>query len=164
MLKVEIRKAGIEDKPIIQNLARFYIHDLSEYQKRKCPDNGLFEDEDYIRYWTEDGFSPYLIKCENELAGFALIDRGGSSEQIDHQIGEFFILRKFRGDGIAYRAAREIFSKHPGNWEVMAIKDNIPAIKFWERTIAEISKGEYRKTSEFHHTDMEVFRFSNPGS
>ena len=163
MSKLEIRIAEIKEKPIIQNLARFYIYDLSEYQKRKIPEDGLFEDEDYLRYWKEDGFSPYLIKSENELAGFALIDQGGSSENIDHQVGEFFILRKFRGTGLANLAAREIFRLKPGNWEVMALVNNIPAIKFWEKSIADFSSGRYTKSAEFHETEMIVFRFSSPG-
>lgn len=162
-MNLDIREALIEEKPIIQNLARFYIYDLSEYQKRKCPDNGLFEDEDYLRYWENDGFSPYLIKVENELAGFALIDKGGSSQSIDYQVGEFFILRKFRREGIAEKAAREIFDRHPGNWEAMALSNNIPAIKFWEKCIADYTNGVFSKTSEFHKTEMIVFRFSTPG-
>lgn len=159
-MNLEIRKASMKEKPIIQNLARFYIYDLSEYQKRKCPENGLYEDEDYLRYWKEEGYSPYLIKCENELAGFALIDKGGSSPAIDYQVGEFFILRKFRGEGIAGKAAREIFERHPGNWEVMALSNNLPAIGFWEKCIADHSQGNYTKTAEFHETEMIVFRFS----
>jgi predicted acetyltransferase len=104
MVNIKINKAKLAEKPILQNLARFYIHDLSQFQKRKCPDNGLFEDEDYIRYW-EGGNSAFLIRCDDELAGFALVDKGGSSEDIDHQIGEFFILRKFRGEGFARKSA-----------------------------------------------------------
>ena len=159
MLIVELKKASIEEKPIIQNLARFYVYDLSEYQKRKCPENGLFEDEDYIRYWEEDGFTPYLIKFENELAGFALVDRGGSSEKVDHQMGEFFILRKFRGEGIAAQAAQTIFKRFPGNWEVMALSNNLPAIRFWDKCISDSTNGLYAKSSEFHDTEMVVFRF-----
>lgn len=159
MLKVKLRKASIEEKPILQNLARFYIYDLSEFQKRKCPENGLFEDEDYIRYWEEDGNSAFLIRFGDELAGFALVDRGGSSDAIDHQMGEFFILRKFRGEGVARKAAREIFDEFPGSWEVMALSNNVPAIKFWEKCISHYTNGMYSKSSEFHETEMVVFRF-----
>ena len=161
MSKLEIHLATIAEKPIIQNLARFYIYDLSEYQKRKCPDNGLFEDEDYIRYWNEDGFSPYLIKVEDELAGFALVDRGGSSQEIDYQLGEFFILRKFRGIGLAAQVARKIFDQHPGSWEVMAISNNLPAIRFWEKCLSDYTKGMCSKSSEFHEVQMVVFRFQS---
>jgi len=160
-LKVEITEATEKEKPIIQNLARFYIYDLSEFQERKCPDNGLFEDEDYIRFWTKPGHYPHLIKCQGELAGFVFVEEGGSSANIDYHISEFFVIRKFRGRGISRFVVSKIFQKFSGNWEVMAISRNAPAIKFWEKTIAEYTQGQYTKSSEFYDTAMEVIRFSN---
>ncbi len=100
-MQIEITEATNDTKPIIQNLARFYIYDLSEFQDRKCPDNGLFEDEDYSRYWTTPGNFPYLVICQHELAGFVFVEEGGSSADIDYHIAEFFIVRKFRRKGVA---------------------------------------------------------------
>ena len=160
-MNIEITEATREEKPIIQNLARFYIYDLSEFQERKCPDNGLFEDEDYIRYWTQPGHFAYLVKCQGELAGFVFIAKGGSSADIEYHIAEFFIVRKFRGKGVAKVVARDMFERFPGKWEVMAIARNTPAIKFWEKTIHEYTQGRYTRSSEFHDCAMEVIRFSN---
>ncbi len=159
MMNIEITEATKEAKPIIQNLARFYIYDLSEFQERKCPDNGLFEDEDYIRYWTKPGHFPYLVTCQDELAGFVFVEEGGSSADIDYHIAEFFIVRKFRGKGVARFVARDMFHRFPGSWEVMAIARNAPAIKFWKKTINEYTQGRYTISSEFHETAMEVIRF-----
>ncbi len=100
-MNIEITKATREEQAIIQNLARFYIYDLSEFQERKCPDDGLFEDEDYGRYWTVPGHFPLLVTCRNELAGFVFVEEGGSSTDIDYNIAEFFIVRKFRRKGVA---------------------------------------------------------------
>jgi predicted acetyltransferase len=160
-MNIDIIEATLEHKPIIQNLARFYIYDLSEFQERKCPDNGLFEDEDYIRYWTKKGHFPFLVKYRDELVGFVLIDQGGSSPDIDYNIAEFFILRKFRGREVAKFVAREMFNRFQGNWEVMAISRNFPAVRFWEKTIQEYTNGRCKKSSEFHNCEMEVIRFSN---
>lgn len=160
-MDIKIVIASKADKELIQNLARFYVYDLSEFQKRKCPENGLFEDEDYTIYWTEDEYTPFIVKCNQELAGFALVDKGGSSKNIDFHIGEFFIVRKFRRKGVAMTVAKEIFSKHPGNWEVMAISNNLPAIEFWEKCIERYSKGAFSKSLEFHGTEMVVYRFSS---
>ncbi len=160
-MKIEIVEAILEDKPVIQNLARFYIYDLSEYQKRKCPDDGLYEDEDYIRFWSEQGKYCYLVKCDDELAGFVFVQEEGSSENIDYEISEFFILRKFRGTCVAQYTAKAIFDKFHGNWEVMAISGNLPAEKFWDRVINDYTKGSYSKALETHDVPMEVIRFSN---
>ncbi|MDJ0784786.1 MAG: GNAT family N-acetyltransferase [Desulfosarcinaceae bacterium] len=160
-MKIDITKATKEEKAIIQNLARFYIYDLSEFQGRKCPDDGLYADEDYIRYWTKAGHFPYLVKCQNELAGFVFVKQGGSSPNIAYHIAEFFIVRKFRHQGVASIVAKEIVMKYPGEWEIMVISNNLPAIHFWENFISGFTKGIFTKTSEFHETDMIVFRFSN---
>ena len=158
---IEIAEAKEKERSIIQNLARFYVYDLSEYQNRKCPEDGLFEDEDYIRFWKKPGHYPYLIKCQDEIAGFVLVEKGGSSPDIDYHIAEFFIVRKFRRQGISMFVAKELFQKYSGNWEVMSISGNKPAVKFWEKTIAGYTQGQYTKSSEFHNTNMEVIRFSN---
>ncbi len=160
-MNIEITEATREDQSIIQNLARFYIYDLSEYQLRKCPDDGLFEDEDYSRYWTTPGHFPFLVTCQNELAGFVFVEEGGRSADIDYNIAEFFIVRKFRGKGVARFAARNIFQRFRGNWEVMAIARNAPAIQFWKKTINEYVQGHYTTSSEVHECAMEVMRFSN---
>jgi DNA-binding response OmpR family regulator/predicted acetyltransferase len=159
IMDISITEATKEEKSIIQNLARFYIYDLSEFQARKCPDNGLFEDEDYSRYWTQPGHFPYLVRCQDELAGFVFVEEGGSSADIDYHIAEFFIVRKFRGKGVARFVARDIFQRFHGKWEVMAISQNVPAITFWEKIINEYTQGNYARSSEIHGCEMEVFRF-----
>ncbi len=160
-MQSEITEATREEQPIIQNLARFYIYDLSEFQQRKCPDDGLFEDEDYSRYWTEPGHFAYLVQCEHELAGFVFMKEGGSSADIDYHIAEFFIVRRFRGNCVAGFVARNIFDRFRGRWEVMAIANNVPAIKFWQKIINEYTQGQYTTSSEFHECAMKVMRFSN---
>jgi predicted acetyltransferase len=162
-LNFELIYAPQDLQPIIQNLARFYIYDLSEYQKRPCPSDGLYVDEDYSRYWEKSGHHPFLIKAQGELAGFAFIEEGGSTPEVDYQIAEFFILRKFRGEGLGCTTAQELFSRYPGRWEVMALINNCPAIKFWEKVISEYAQGNYTKSPEFHETEMIVFRFSSQG-
>lgn len=98
-MHIEIIEATKEEQAIIQNLARFYIYDLSEFQARKCPDNGLFEDEDYGRYWTEPGHFPFLVTCQSELVGFVFVEGGGSSASIDYHIAlrNFSLSENFAG-------------------------------------------------------------------
>jgi predicted acetyltransferase len=73
---IEIAEAKEKERSSIQNLARFYVYDLSEYQNQKCLENGLFEDDNYIRFWKNPGHYPYLIRCQDEIAGFVLVRKG----------------------------------------------------------------------------------------
>lgn len=159
-MNIELIYASQDLQPIIQNLARFYIYDLSEYQKRPCPADGLYEDEDYSRYWQLPDHHPFLIKAGGELAGFALTEDGGSHPAVEHQIAEFFVLRKFRGEGVASSAAQELFRRFPGQWELMVIPQNKPAVSFWDKLINQLTAGDFTRGLEFHEVDMLVFRFS----
>jgi len=160
-MEIEVNQATLEEHPVLQNLARFYIYDLSEFQGRRCPENGLFEDEDYIRFWQHPGHFPFLVRCGGELAGFALVEPGGKASGIDQNLAEFFILRKFRHRGVADSAAISIFERFPGRWEVMALANNPPAVGFWDRLVPALTDGQFERTQEHHSVAMVVYRFSN---
>lgn len=53
---VDIIKAGTEDYPVIQNMARFYVYDLSRLcgftsKDWACPANGLYESFNFGENW-----------------------------------------------------------------------------------------------------------------
>ena len=141
-------KATLQDYPCIQNLARFYVYDLS----RTCgfiskdwaaPKDGLYESFDYKCYFEEKDRHPYLIKVNDELAGFMLIHKEGTCSKTDWNMGEFFILAKFQGKGIGFKAAKEIWTLFPGNWEDSVIPENTPALKFWRKSIKSFSNNQF---------------------
>lgn len=62
-------------------------------------------------------------------------------------MGEFFIVGKFQGKGIGKQAAFKIFNMFPGQWEVMQMPPNVPAIKFWKKIIADYSNNQFIETT-----------------
>lgn len=60
-------------------------------------------------------------------------------------MGEFFIIAKFQGQGIASRVAQKIWTMHPGKWEVSVIPENKSAFVFWEATIRKLTYGAFNK-------------------
>lgn len=56
-------------------------------------------------------------------------------------IAEFFILRKYRRQGIAKEAAFKVFDMFKGNWSVSWLEKNLPAKTFWTKVILEYSDG-----------------------
>ena len=147
-MNIEIDEAPLEMMPVIQNMARFYAYDLS----KSCgfydlfdwsfPENGLYEAIDLSGYWKPDHFA-FFIRVEGELAGFALIDKIGTTPDVDWNMGQFFIVGKYQGKGIGHQVASEIFSQFPGIWEVTQMPDNIPAIAFWKKVIADFTDNKY---------------------
>lgn len=150
-MKISIIPASKEIMPVIQNMARFYAYDLSkscgfyELYDWSFPENGLYEALDVSKYWEPNCY-PFIIRVDDELAGFVLTNKAGSVPSIDWNMGEFFIVGKFQGKGIGRQVAFEIFNKFPGQWEVMQMPPNLPAIKFWKKIIAEYSNNKFTET------------------
>jgi len=105
---------------------------------------------------------------DNELAGFVLVNKAGSTANVDWNIGEFFIISKFQGKGIGHRIAKEIFNQFPGTWETSQMPENKAAIDFWEQVVTEYTNGQFEKIfkviPEPEPHLMLVLSFASPGN
>ncbi|MBM4222518.1 MAG: GNAT family N-acetyltransferase [Gammaproteobacteria bacterium] len=147
---ISIIAAALDDYSCIQNMARFYFYDLS----RDCgfissdwaiPKNGLYEGFDFKNYFEESSRKVYLVKVHDEIAGFVLLNQATEDPDADWNVGEFFIIAKFQGRGVASHVAKEIWRMHPGKWEVSVIPYNKSALKFWEKVISEVVCHSFKK-------------------
>jgi predicted acetyltransferase len=137
---VSVRSALRSEAGIIDNLMQLYTHDFSEFwagtTRGDLNSEGRFEAYALEEYWSGANYSPLLIRCNQVLAGFALInDKTHSGEAADRNVAEFFILRKHRGQGVGRAAAELVFSSCAGTWEVAVARKNLQAHKFWRNTI-----------------------------
>jgi predicted acetyltransferase len=151
-MKVTVTKASLKDKSTVQNLGRFYVYEMSRYcgflKGWETPANGLYECNDLSHYWKEPHEYPFLIKVDHELAGFVLVNKLGSTPDIEWNMGEFFIVSKYQGKGVGRKVAEQIFGQFLGVWEVMQIPENSGAITFWEKVIMDYSNGEFQKSDK----------------
>ena len=150
---ITIIPAVIADYPTIQNMARFYVYDRTVYMGWECPEDGMFECIDFKHYFEDSDKKAFLVKIENELAGFVLLDQEGLIETVDWNIGEFFILAKFQGKDIALKVIESIFKMHPGKWCVAVMPENIKALKFWRKAIILASGNKF---TEIFKTEKEL--------
>lgn len=142
--KIQVIPANISDYPIIQNMARFYMNELSRYCS--SPSNDLNESFDFKNYFEEPSRKAYIIKTEDdELVGFALINKEGTLNDTEYNMGEFFILAKFQGKGIGKFVLSKIFQLHPGKWEISVIPENKPALIFWRKTVSKLTRDSYKE-------------------
>ncbi len=127
--KPTLHAATINEYPVVQNMARFYVYDRTQYMGWECPETGLFECMDFKHYFEAPDEEAFLVRVDNELAGFVLLDKMKLIEKVDWNMGEFFILAKFQSIGIGSQVAREIFSRFPGKWSVAAMPENLVVFK-----------------------------------
>jgi [ribosomal protein S5]-alanine N-acetyltransferase len=167
--KIKLIPATLEDYPVIQNMGRFYVYDMSEYLGKdegwEIPENGLYECIDFKKYWEDKNSFPFLVRYQNEIIGFAIIDKKGSNAEIDFNMAQFFILRKFKNKGIGMYVAQECFKKFPGIWEVMVIPGNEGAYRFWRSTIINYAPGDFieytRDIAHFNNSRKNIFKFES---
>ena len=147
-LNCELIPADITHYECIQNLARFYVYDMSNQCGQtlsgwECPENGLFECVDLKKYLTKSEYRSYLIQVNQELAGFAFVGPAEVCPDCHWNIEEFFILGKFQRSGLGKQVAFDLFKRFSGRWSVGAIAENTRAINFWRTIICEYTYGDH---------------------
>ena len=171
-MRITLDKATKEDKDTIQNLGRFYVYEMSRYcgflPTWEVPTNGLFECIDLSSYYEKSDRYAFLIKVDDELAGFALINKVGSTPDVDWNVGEFFIVSKFQGKGVGSYVTEQIFNQFPGIWETTQIPENKAAIDFWEKVVNKYSHGRFEKSRKIipepKPHPMIVLKFNSAGT
>lgn len=142
MNRVSLERGQPSQRETLANLVQLYIHDFSEFltaqRKLAAEEDGRFAD--LLRlddYWSEPDRSVWFIRAGGQLAGFALLNkRSHCNRPVDFNMGEFFVMRTFRRDGVGARAAIDLIGMHPGQWEIAVSTRNAPALAFWPRVIA----------------------------
>ena len=101
-------------------------------------------------YWEGNNNSfPYVIKMDDKYVGFVLVKLIYKSIDRNYfSIAEFFILKKYRREGIGKAIAIKVFNLHKGHWEVYQKNTNRPAQIFWSKIISEYTKEQFKERFE----------------
>lgn len=129
-MTAEVLRASIEHKPVLRNLLQLYHHDFSEWTGEDVTEHGEFTHLYLDHYWTDPDSHPFLIRRAGKWAGFVLV------RTLDiNDVGEFFILRKYRRAGVGREAAHRTFARFPGEWQVRQLRTNPTATTFWRSVL-----------------------------
>lgn len=150
-MKIKVIKATKKHQVIITNLMQFYYYDFSEYLDFEVEKNGLFQPyPDLETYWEDKLKFPYIIKIDNQYVGFALVRNVKDTSVTSYfSITEFFILKKYRQQGIGSYIAFQIFDLHKGNWQICQIEKNKVAQLFWHSVISSYTNGQFSERLEY---------------
>jgi len=145
MAKVELDPAR-EQREAVENLFQFYVHDFADFwaeRQVELDEDGRFPFYPPLAaYWSEAGAEPLLIRADGRLAGFALIDgHSHSGQPTDFNMGEFFVARHYRREGVGREAALAAIGARAGQWEIAVARRNLPAQPFWRGVAAACASG-----------------------
>ena len=127
----------------VTNLNQLYLYDFVEFADDDVNREGLYTSSYLDAYWSDEDRHPFLICVDDALAGFALVRRDAEG---GHSIAEFFVMRKYRRNGIGERAAAEAYARFPGRWTVHQMASNPGAQAFWRKTIGRYTGGRFTET------------------
>ncbi len=151
-INIVVSPATVDERPILRRLMELYQYDFSEFDQADISPMGVYDYPYFDHYWVEAGRTPFLVRVDGKLAGFVFVSRYNfrTGKEDGWVMAEFFIMRKYRLQGVGEQVARWIFNHHPGAWQVSQIPENKAAITFWRKVI-----GRYT------HNDFEEFTLDN---
>ena len=130
MASVEIVPQPSAQQPLVAQLFELYLYDFSEWSGGDVDDDGRYGEDRLPLYWIEPARHPFLFRVDGHWAGLALVREG-----VPHDMAEFFVMRKYRRGGVGTEAARNVFARFAGAWQVRQMRFNPQATVFWRRAI-----------------------------
>src|SRR5690349_18686098 len=132
-MSIQIVAASLGERATFSQLYELYSYDFSEIVGLDVGEDGRYGVDDLAGCCSEPWRRPFLIRVDGKLAGFAIVDcrsrLTGDAEIFD--MAEFFIMRKYRRQGIGANVAMHLFDRFPGQWEVRQSARNDQAQAFW---------------------------------
>lgn len=129
------------EKPVLARYLQFYLYEHAEFEDRKAVD-GVFRYRWFDAYWREpDRRWPFWMRTAEDVVAFALVRL--DDEDGRYEMAEFFVVNRYRGQGLGDRFARDVLLRFDGEWKVSQVLHNKRAVAFWRRVIGGL--GDYRE-------------------
>ena len=158
-MKIDIVAATAEDFAVVSNLFQLYAYDMSEFMGFDVGHTGSYGmPQSLWNYWggaagtgeihwpAEWRGHPFLVRADEMLAGFALVKQLSDTA---FDMGEFFILRKYRRTGLGAHVACAMFDRFAGTWDVRELPPNLAAQAFWRKIITDYTGGRFEEGRKF---------------
>lgn len=142
------------DRRWIQDVYGEYLESLSGLNTGFFPAigaDGPEKDGIFASWFSSEHSHPLIIASGDERVGFALVSRPqipAAGEVVpDFRMAEFFIRAPHRHKGFGRDAAKLIFDRFAGDWEVVEYQRNPGSVRFWRRVLGEYCRGDFAERS-----------------
>jgi Predicted acetyltransferase len=144
---VDIVAVESDEEVILHNLIEKYEYELTQYFDHDVNELGLYGFDYFDSFFHENAKRwVFFIKVDGKLAGFAMILADYfylKSRKADYTLADFFVMHKYRGRGVGTFAARYLFAKFKGVWQLNTFDKNTAAVGFWLKVIRDYTEGAY---------------------
>lgn len=133
-MNVQITRILAEQKELFLNLFNLYLYDLSEYSGEDLIEEGKYDPTNTYLYLERDELHPFLIQYEGKVIGFVLVcSPPYVPEDVNYTVQELFLVKKYRGQGLASQAVDLVFAQFQGRFKVEQLANNAAAVSFWKK-------------------------------
>ncbi|MBB5019154.1 putative acetyltransferase [Chitinivorax tropicus] len=163
-MKIDLIRTELSALPIIRNLYQFYAYDSSDWEGSDVEENGQFYlDGDYLRrYWDEPGWSANLIKVNDEIAGFLLIEHDSLPDLPFPEFADLFLLKRFRRMGIGQQIVEGVMLATAHPWIVMSYEADETSQAFWQSIFERLPFHSVRTYLDPIQPDLRIFIINEP--
>ena len=145
--RLTVRRATAGEFRVVSRMLQLYLHDLSETDGEDLQASGCFLYPWLPDFWRKANHAAFVFREDGKYAGFALVDDDVVLPGGERSIEEFFVLRKFRRQGVGRRAATALFRALPGRWEVGHGMTNARADAFWREVIGSFTGNDFSEVT-----------------
>lgn len=130
-----------KNRAIFISLFNIYVHELSSYNPwlaTQMNEEGNYLTNEIDNFFTNNEYEPYIIYNDKVPIGFVVFSKQelGSGESTTCCIDEMFLVRTSRKKKLATQIVKDFLNREKGGICGLAVlKDNIPAVQFWEKLI-----------------------------
>lgn len=158
-MQITLTRTTPVDHHVVTNMFVAYFYDMSQYDPQLIiNDHGLpmwapfglpgpQTHEECVRFnwWIRDQCELYIIRADGRPAGFVIICADGAHVPpgVEFELMDFYIVPKYRRQGVGWSAARAALDLHRGAWVIYQLEANMPARRFWQAAIADYTHDQF---------------------
>jgi predicted acetyltransferase len=125
-------------------MLELYQHDLSDIWDQDLDVHGEYGYPTDGYFCGKESHTPFVFLVDGKYAGVALVNQQCRLKENQWWMSQFFVVKKYRGRGLGERAAKYIFDRIRGRWEIGQLAGNGPGFLFWTKVVSRYTNHVFR--------------------
>lgn len=123
-----------EERQKLWNIFQKFYYEMTAYYDDVMDQDGNYPYRYFDAYFEEPDRQALFLRDGETLVGFAMLNRHSYLEQdTDHILAEFTVFPMYRRRHLGLEAARALFARYPGSWEIKYHIKNAGARALWTK-------------------------------
>lgn len=135
-----LRTIAPGEERALARLFQLYCYDNAAWSGEDVLADGRYDvcDAGLAEYVHADSHTAVWIEVDGALAGFFLTEPGLAGTVPVREFSDFFILKKYRRQGLALEVVRRVLLDSDTTWLVAMFRDDTRATTFWRQAFARL--------------------------